>query len=129
MSILSDAAMEELNEKTNDTLMSDIETGAPDPEEVKQNFNSLKFDFSFLKTPTGSGSIDEYLDHVLNVNHSRGAAQMLRGFTGFAGNLNLAIIDIIFGAFSLLKENKKPAAAAAAQNEVAINEKPIINFK
>lgn len=75
-------------------------------QEEASESSGLSIDFSFLKTPTGEGSIEDYLQHPLNRNGSRGVAQMLRGFTGFAGSLNLAIIDITLGAFETLKEKR-----------------------
>ena len=83
------------------------ETIAEETTQQTSGFNFPVFDFSFLKTETGSGTIEDYNEHVLNPEHSRGISQILRGVTGFAGSLNLAILDIIFGAFEVLKENKK----------------------
>ena len=65
---------------------------------------SVAFDFSFFKARTGDGSIDDYMDHALNFKRSRGVAQMLRGFTGLLGELDLAVIDITLGAFQTMKE-------------------------
>lgn len=67
-------------------------------------------DFSFLAAKTGSGSIDDYVKHPLNFSESRGMAQILRGCTGIAGDLDLAIVDIAIGGFNLLLEGKKKHA-------------------
>ncbi len=80
-------------------------------EEEKRGFNLPQMpDLSFLKAKTGSGSIEEYEQHPLNFRHSQGAAQMIRGFTGMLGDLDLAIIDISLGAFELAKEKRNVAA-------------------
>ena len=71
---------------------------------------SLNFDFSFLRAKTGEGDISEYLNHALNFNKSKGVAQMLRGFTGLLGELNLAVIDITLGAFQFAKEKSGSVA-------------------
>lgn len=65
---------------------------------------SLNFDFGFLRAKTGDGSINDYLNHPLNFRESKGVAQMLRGFTGLLGELDLAVIDITLGAFQVVKE-------------------------
>lgn len=67
------------------------------------------FDFGImekLRTPTGEGSIEDYLDHPLNFAKSRAIAQILRGATGFCGDLKLAIVDVTMGIFNLSKESK-----------------------
>lgn len=64
-----------------------------------------KFDFlSKLKAQTGTGSIETYQDHLMNPKKSKGMAQILRGITGLVGELNFAILDIVFGFFQLQKE-------------------------
>lgn len=59
-----------------------------------------------ITAETGEGSIESYLDHPMNFNNSMGLAQTLRGLTGIIGNLNLAIIDIVFGALRFSKEKR-----------------------
>lgn len=129
MSILNDATIDEMQQGAAD-LSQDLDDQTTYQEaQPGPGINIPQFDFSFLKTPTGSGSIESYIDHVLNPGRSRGLAQMLRGFTGFAGELNLAILDITFGCFEYMKENKAKTAAKAAQNGegVRLYERPIIN--
>lgn len=65
-----------------------------------------RLDFTWLKAKTGPGTIDDYVNHPLNMSGSRGVAQMLRGFTGLAGDLDLAIIDIGLGLVEVIKEKK-----------------------
>ena len=60
----------------------------------------------FILAETGDGSIEDYISHPLNFKHSKGIAQMLRGFTGICGSLNYAIIDITLGAFETIKEGR-----------------------
>lgn len=71
------------------------------PQETKKGL-----DLSFLKAPTGEGSVHDYIDHALNFNNSKGMARVLRGVTGLMGDLNLAIVDIIVGALDVLKSSK-----------------------
>lgn len=59
-----------------------------------------------MTAETGEGSIGDYIEHPMNFNNSKGLAQVIRGLTGMTGNLNLAIIDVIFGALRFSKEKK-----------------------
>jgi hypothetical protein len=59
--------------------------------------------FDILRTKTGAGSIDSYIDSPLNFNKSEGLAQILRGFTGFLGALDYAILDIVLGGLKFYK--------------------------
>lgn len=68
-----------------------------------------RLDFTWIKAKTGPGSIEDYINHPLNMSGSRGVAQMLRGFTGLAGDLDLAVIDIGLGLVEVLKEKKNEA--------------------
>lgn len=72
-------------------------------EEVPNGGDYLK---KIITAETGEGSIGDYLEHPMNFNNSYGLAQMLRGVTGIAGNLKLAIIDIGFGFLRFSKERK-----------------------
>jgi len=63
--------------------------------------------FDFLRTPTGEGSIDDYINNPLNFNQSKSIAQILRGMSGFLGALNYAIFDLIIGTFNFTREFKK----------------------
>lgn len=57
-----------------------------------------------LTAETGTGSIEDYIQHPMNFNQSKGLAQLIRGLTGVIGNLDLAVIDVVFGAFRFSKE-------------------------
>ena len=65
-----------------------------------------QIDFSWLKAKTGPGTIESYIDHPLNASRSRGVAQILRGATGLAGDLDLAVIDIGLGLVEVIKEKR-----------------------
>lgn len=80
----------------------------------------IKFNLTWLRTPTGDGSIDDYMDHPLNFFKSRGFAQMLRGLTGFFGNLKLAVIDIALGGFQFAKERQVPKSVAGGIDHGAL---------
>ena len=104
MEILQEAIAEE-TEMAQDLKALPLE----DPtiqEHQEQTQQTAHFSFDFLRTPTGAGSIEEYIDHPLNADSSRGVAQMLRGFTGIAGDLKLAILDIALGFINVLKEKR-----------------------
>lgn len=73
-------------------------------------------DFSWIKTKTGPGSVDDYVDHPLNFSESRGVAQVLRGASGLVGSLDLAVIDIVIGAFNTARERKAVKDEKAAFN-------------
>lgn len=76
---------------------------APEPSPVD---NLIKIDFSFLMKKTGPGTVETYLDHPMNPKASRGMARFLRGCTGIAGDLDLAIIDILLGSFEMIMERR-----------------------
>lgn len=127
MSILSEAAQAAIDEENNEQIYQDLEADAqqlPPGSEAA----AAKIDLSFFKTETGAGSIEDYIEHALNPHKSRGIAQMLRGFTGFAGSLNLAIIDIAFGFFEVLKEKNNNNVIVNHKQETggAVNYDPII---
>lgn len=69
------------------------------------------FDFSFLKAKTGPGPIEDYINHPMNFNGGRAAAQILRGLTGLLGALDLAIIDILIGTIQAINDRKKAEQA------------------
>jgi hypothetical protein len=60
-----------------------------------------------MTAPTGSGSIESYVNHPMNFNESKSVARILRGLTGMFDNLDYAIIDIIIGGLDLLKSRRK----------------------
>ena len=86
------------------------------PEEVvEEQSDGFVFDFSFLKAKTGAGSVESYLDHPFNFTKSRGIAQMLRGFTGLLGALDLAVVDIGIGAVNVVREGRAPDVDGTGQ--------------
>lgn len=52
---------------------------------------------SLLKAKTGSGPVEDYLEHPLNFGRSTWLARVIRGLTGLIGELDLAIVDVIIG--------------------------------
>ena len=94
-----------------ETDLPDIEEMAAGPE-AGEAPQGISIDFGFLKAKTGPGAIEDYLDHPMNFKKSKGMAQMLRGFTGIAGELDLAIVDITLGAFNFVKEEKSNGSTA-----------------
>ena len=73
----------------------------------------LNFDLGFLQAKTGEGSIEDYIDHPMNVSKSKGLGQVIRGFTGLFGALDLAIIDIVVGLMHFTKERKEVKTVAS----------------
>ena len=66
----------------------------------------------WLMTKTGDGSVGEYVDHPLNFgkeyNEYMGLARILRGLTGFLGDLDFAVIDISLGILEYMKPAGDP---------------------
>lgn len=88
-------------QETLPTGVTDEESYVPEqPSKFNELFNKV------LTAETGSGSIDDYLQHPMNFNQSKGLARILRGLTGIIGNLSLAIIDIGLGILEFSKEKK-----------------------
>lgn len=80
-------------------------TAAEDiPEPSGSGFGIPMPDLSIILAKTGSGSIEDYIDHPLNRSGSRGLAQMIRGITGILGETDFAIVDIALGALEYTKE-------------------------
>lgn len=70
-------------------------------------------DLSFLLAPTGEGSVEDYIDHPMNIKGSKGSARILRGLTGMLGQLNYAIVDIALGSIEVMREGRQANAEAA----------------
>ena len=83
---------------------SENESVAPN-QEAGINLSGI---FDFVKTSTGAGSIDDYIENPLNFSGSKGLAQVLRGLSGFVGAISegFALVDIIIGAVRCSKEQK-----------------------
>jgi hypothetical protein len=90
---------------------NEVHPGEVQREEVapEQNTAGFNLDLSFLKTPTGEGELYEYMNHTLNFNQSKGMARIIRGLTGFLGNMNFAIVDIFIGVLEFAKPKKAVA--------------------
>lgn len=103
MSIIDESIKEAVEEKEISHLDYLTEEPVADPGPGSRISDFLP-DLSILLSKTGSGSIEDYIEHPLNGKKSRGMAQMLRGLTGIAGELDYAVIDIALGAFQYTKE-------------------------
>jgi hypothetical protein len=62
-----------------------------------------------LNAKPGPGSISDYKEHPLNFRKTDGLAQVVRGVTGLAGDLERAFIDVVFGLLREIWEVKKEA--------------------
>lgn len=107
-SAYADAAAAEAAE---DPIMSD-----PNLDVDAAQLYGPQLDLSWLKAKTGPGTIESYIDHPLNGTRSRGVAQILRGVTGLAGDLDLAIIDIGLGLVEVIKEKRVSKGEAVLNN-------------
>lgn len=98
-----------MSERTIGDIAQDNETyntSYDEQAQVEQSFRENSFSFDFIKAKTGEGSIEDYLEHPLNFNHSKGMGRMIRGLTGLFGDLDLAIVDIMIGALDVVKLTK-----------------------
>jgi hypothetical protein len=86
-----------------DTIPVEHETMYDQPKEPSRMGEKFS---QILTAETGEGSINSYIDHPMNFSNSMGLAQLIRGLTGIVGNLNLAIVDVIFGALRFSKEKR-----------------------
>lgn len=107
-SAYADAAAAEAAE---DPIMSD-----PNLDIDARQLYGPAMDFSWIRSKTGPGTIESYIDHPLNGTRSRGVAQILRGVTGLAGDLDLAIIDIGLGLVEVIKEKRVSKGEAVLNN-------------
>lgn len=95
------------------SILDDINESAPAPaiEEsapaIEESAPRMGIDLGFLKAKTGEGSIEDYIDHPINISKSKGLGQVIRGFTGLFGALDLAIIDIVVGLMQFTREKKE----------------------
>lgn len=105
MSIIGEAVQAENMEDFEEEIFEDAADQAQAAPGTR--ISDLLPDFSFLLSPTGPGSVDNYLDHPFNINESRGTARIIRGLTGIAGDLNYAIVDIALGAIEVYQEGHK----------------------
>ena len=96
-----------MNETTAQAIMNTIGS-YPGGEEV-EDMNppgdyTKKSILDYLKTKTGEGSVSEYLNHPLNFNQSTALARILRGITGFFGETDFALADILMGLLEFLQK-------------------------
>lgn len=74
---------------------------------------------AWVKSQTGPGDVDEYINHPMNFGHSLGFAQILRGLTGIVGELRYALLDIGLGLLQINKERKAKRVAVEVAASVA----------
>jgi hypothetical protein len=98
MSINDEMVREEIQQENPEQFVPETPSGG-----------GMSINLSFLKAPTGEGSVEDYMDEPLNFDKSKSTARILRGFTGLLGALNLAIIDIVIGMLEKVKERKTNA--------------------
>ena len=60
--------------------------------------------------------VEKYINHPLNLPRSPGLARALRGLTGILGSLEYALIDVLIGLVSFVKERmpSEPPGASGA---------------
>jgi hypothetical protein len=58
---------------------------------------------AWMKSPTGEGPVESYLDHPMNLLGDKTGARILRGLSGLFGALNFALVDLIWGGFEFLR--------------------------
>lgn len=81
--------------------INEVEVEEVSPAGDSSPAGGMGIDLSFLKAKTGTGTIEDYVEHPMNFNKSKGLGQVIRGFTGLFGALDLAIIDIIIGLLQM----------------------------
>ena len=72
-----------------------------------ENTGSKSDIMTILKSKTGDGEVEDYINHPINFKKSKAVAKILRGIEGIFGALDLAIIDILIGSLELIKNNKQ----------------------
>lgn len=72
-----------------------------------ENISSKGKLFNILKSKTGPGEVEDYIEHPINLKKSTAVAKILRGIEGIFGALDLAIIDILIGSLELIKNKKQ----------------------
>lgn len=96
-----------MNKTTAQAIMNTVGS-YPEGEEVEDSRplgeDTKKSIFDYLKTKTGEGSVSEYLNHPLNFNQSTALARILRGITGFFGETDFALADILMGLLEFLQK-------------------------
>lgn len=98
-------------------MIDDVMSAADHQPEAAAVSETISLDFGFLMKKTGPGPVESYLDHPMNPKSSSGMARMLRGFTGIAGDLDLAVIDIALGALEMAMEKRSIANGSDKSRE------------
>lgn len=69
-----------------------------------ENVGSKNKILDIILSQTGSGNIESYSNHPLNIKSDKNISQLLRGLTGILGCLNFALIDILLGSMGFIKD-------------------------
>lgn len=89
----------------------------PGEEQAPPKVSAAHSWLDWLRTPTGEGSVEEYDDHALNFAGARWLSRVIRGASGFLGELDLAVVDIFMGLLEMWQgvrndgERRAPAGA------------------
>lgn len=97
---LAGEAALETDKNIAEELLGQPEHGAGEFIDPPDQPQGIRLNLGFLMKETGPGEIEDYIEHPLNFNQSKGIAQVIRGVAGFVGNgsqLRLAVLDIVFG--------------------------------
>ncbi len=100
-------------EKSINETVYGAETGAPSEEisheeigveETKEKVNRFGSLFDKLRTPVLEKPIEDYRQHAFNRSGSDNVGRFIRGVEAFLGNTNLALFDVVFGAWGMVEE-------------------------
>lgn len=101
------------NDFNEQSILDEAQGITPEPEEMEPEApRGFSLNLSWLKAPTGEGTVEDRLHHPLNPEASMGIAQIIRGVEGLLGNLSLAIVDIVFGMFRVMEEKRHAAPSS-----------------
>lgn len=104
--------MESIKQAIENDVLNGGKIPVQESPETLQQVAKTGLDLSFLKTPTGPGSIEDYIEHPFNIFKSRGLAQVLRGLTGLLGSLSFALVDILVGGLQFMRERRTENAGS-----------------
>lgn len=99
MSILDNVNNDDIRKDT----MDHVEV---EHEEFMEQPSGIGIDLEFLKAKSPDRPVEEYINHPLNFNNSKGLARTLRGLEGMFNDLRYAVIDVIVGLMEFSKERK-----------------------
>jgi hypothetical protein len=95
----SDYTEDNINNTSNGHVDEEVSTKS-------NGYSSSNPILNFLKSKTGTGTIESYNNHPLNFKNNHFLSQVIRGLTGLIGSLDLALIDVVIGTIGYFKEVK-----------------------